>query len=320
MAKNASPAHRSPRILRRLWAVASGLVIALFSLAAPARVRVCVEVETGRDDGREFLRLVRAEVDRHTTHRAVLERCEAHLTVEHIRLGAEMGGAQELTGRLDGEVPHREPIGPDGVAGALERLLSVVLHNDPRRLNGPEADDVIGRTRAAFLRRGVTYFGIELYQTSALVEKRLEALPGAALAARREIDRIHVVARIGAASALDAARPELRLSQQFLAQLELALFSSSEADSAWFGALVLGLEYQRYERVVANEPERRVESTAVMGLSPGFRFGLELLRTSHVRVQFFGQTLFPVFLARDDSRQLVDQWTPSASLGVAAWL
>jgi hypothetical protein len=301
-------------------AFAIALGVATFSLAARARVRVCVHVETGRPDERELERLVRTEVDRHTTHQAVTERCEAHLTVEHIRLGAEMGGAQELTGRLDGEVPHRESIGAGGVAKALERLLSVVLHNDPRRLHGPEADDVIGRTRAAFLRRGTTYFGIELYQTSALVEKRLEALPGAALAARREIDRIHVAARIGAASALDSARPELRLSQQFLAQLEAALFSSADADSAWFGAVVLGLEYQRYERIVESEPDRRVESAAVMGLSPGLRFGLELLRTNHVRVQFFGQVLFPVFAARDDSRTLVDQWTPTASLGVGAWL
>src|SRR5262245_19067562 len=125
MAGKASPMLRGRRILRRSSASGVAFAIAMFSLTARARVRVCVHVETGRADEHEFERLVRTEVDRHPTHQAVAERCEAHLTVEHIWLGAEMGGAQELTGRLDGEVPHRDPIGSDGLAKALERLLSV---------------------------------------------------------------------------------------------------------------------------------------------------------------------------------------------------
>jgi hypothetical protein len=74
----------------------------------------------------------------------------------------------------------------------VERLLTVVLHNDPRRLYGPERDDWIGRTRAAFLLHGTTHYGLELAQTLAIVGGEVQALPGAALSARREVDRVHV--------------------------------------------------------------------------------------------------------------------------------
>jgi hypothetical protein len=132
------------------------------------------------------------------------------------------------------------------------------------------------------------------------------------------VDRVHVGVRIGAASVLDDARPRLRLSQQFVAQLEVSLYSSSEAGG--LGALTSGLEYQRYEATVQDDLlGRRVESAALMGLSFGVRGGLELLRTSNVRFQVFAQLLLPTFVARDD-RALVDQWTPTASLGVGAWL
>jgi hypothetical protein len=306
--------------MRRLAATLFGLCLGFVSAAAFARTRVCVRVDAGGADPSALRRLVTAEVDRHTTHQAVDSDCDSALTIELVTLAPEMGSERYLTGRLDSEVPHREAVGASGMAAAVERLLTVILHNDPRRLRGPEQDDWIGRTRAAFLVRGTTHFGLELYQSSAIVGGRLQALPSAAISARREIDRVHVGVRIGAASVLDEAEPELRLSQQFLAQLELALFSSSESDTALFGAAVIGLEYQRYEGFVSVNQERRAESTAVMGLSGGLRGGVEVLRTSDVRFQFFAQLLAPAFVAKDESGELVDQWTPTGALGIAAWL
>jgi len=303
-----------------LLAIALAAALILLAHDARARVRVCVFLDSSRPEASELRRLVMTEVDRHPTHQAVEQGCESQLVLELVELGGDFHGERYLTGRLDSEVPHREPVPSGGLAKAVERLVTVVLHNDPRKLYGPERDDWIGRTRAAFLQRGTTHFGLELAQTMAVVGSELQTLPGAALSARREIDRIHVGARVGGATTLNAEQPALRLSQQFFAQIELALFSSADAPSAVFGALVGGLEYQRYQGVVANEPERRVQSAAMMGFSVGVRSGIEILRYSDVRFQLFCQLLLPTFAARDESSALVDQWTPTAALGMAAWL
>jgi hypothetical protein len=305
------------RPARTLLGSGLAMAVALGAAAAGARTRVCVQVRAPDGDAAPLRRLAISELNRHTTHQAVEAGCESVLGMELVAMGSE----RYLTGRLDDEVPHRETLAEGETAKAVERLLTVVLHNDPRRLHGPERDDWIGRTRAAFLRHGTTHFGLELYQTAALVGGELGALPSAALSARREVDRVHVGVRIGAASALDDARPALRLSQQFLAQLEIALYSSSETDTAWFGGFVGGLELQRYEGMVADgELGRRVASASAMGVSFGVRGGVELLRTSHVRFQLFAQFLTPTFAARDDQSSVVDQWTPTAALGVGVWL
>jgi hypothetical protein len=283
-------------------------------------VRVCVYLESTRPEAGELRRLVMTEIDRHPTHQAVEQGCESQLVVELVELGGDFRGERYLTGRLDNEVPHREQVPSSGLAKAVERLVTVVLHNDPRKLYGPERDDWIGRTRAAFLQRGTTHFGLELGQTVAVVGGEVQTLPGAALSARREIDRIHVGARVAGATTLNAEQPALRLSQQFLAQIEIALFSSADAPSALFVALLGGLEYQRYQGVVESEPERRVQSTAVMGFSAGARGGVEILRYSDVRFQIFCQVLLPAFAARDESSALVDQWTPTGAWGIGAWM
>jgi hypothetical protein len=304
----------------RLVAITLAATLVLVSSSAWARVRVCVHFASNRAEAGDVRRFVMTEIDRHPTHQAVEQDCESHVTVELVQLGGDVGGERYVTGRLDGEVPHREPVTATGVAKAVERLVTVILHNDPRKLYGPERDDWIGRTRAAFLQRGTTHFGLELGQTLAFVGGELEMLPGAAVSARREIDRFHIGVRVGGAVALNEQRPVLRLSHQFLAQIELALFSSADATTAWFGALVGGLEYQRYEGVIASAPERRVESAAMMGFSIGARTGVEILRASNLRFQFFCQFLAPTFPARDEDRTLVNQWTPTGTLGIAAWL
>ena len=308
------------RAASRWSASALACALSLYAYPAQARVRVCVYLESTRPEAAELRRLVMTEIDRHPTHQAVEQGCESQLVVELVELGGDFRGERYLTGRLDNEVPHREPVPSSGLAKAVERLVTVVLHNDPRKLYGPERDDWIGRTRAAFLQRGTTHFGLELGQTVAVVGGEVQTLPGAALSARREIDRIHVGARVAGATTLNSEQPALRLSQQFLAQIEIALFSSADAPSALFVALLGGLEYQRYQGVVESEPERRVQSTAVMGFSAGARGGVEILRYSDVRFQIFCQVLLPAFAARDASSALVDQWTPTGALGIGAWM
>jgi hypothetical protein len=302
--------------MRVCAALSIALALSLIGAGAQARVRVCIQVNSGQSDSTELRRLVKTELDRHPSHQAVEDACESHLRIELVQIDAR---ERYVTGRIDTQVPHRESVGSDGMAAAVERLLTIVLHNAPQRLRGPERDDWIGRTKEAFLLRGTTHFGLELYQTTAWVDDRLQALPGAAFAARRELDRVHVGVRLGAASVLGDVGPGLHLAQQVLAQVELGLFSSGEADIAGFAALTAGLEYQRFAGP-SSHPERRISSASFMGFSGGARGGVELLRTSHARAQLFVQLLAPAFVARDDAGTLIDQWTPTAAIGLAAWL
>jgi hypothetical protein len=39
-----------------------------------------------------------------------------------------------------------------------------------------------------------------------------------------------------------------------------------------------------------------------------------------VRFQFFAQVLAPTFVARDETKSVVDQWTPTLALGAGALL
>jgi hypothetical protein len=231
-----------------------------------------------------------------------------------------MGGERFLTARLDGEVPAREAVGPGGMGKALEHLITVVLHNDPRQLEGPERDDWIGRTRAAFLRRGTMSVGVELYETSAIVDGRLQALSGVALSGRRELDRIHLGLRVGAASAFEAPHDRLTLTQEFLGQLELAAYGSAEADTAGFAAIALGLDVQRFQAPDPGAASNALQSVTSAGAALGLRGGVELLRTTSTRFQLFAQVLLPAFVSHDADRALVSQWTPTLSLGVGGWL
>jgi len=298
---------------------AAVFVLALASSAA-ARVRVCVDVDAGKSDAAALRRLVMSEVDRHPTHRAVDSGCESHLRVELDELDASMGGERFLTARLDGEVPAREAVGRAGMGPALERLITVVLHNDPRRLDGPERDDWIGRTRAAFLRRGTMSVGVELYETSAIVDGRLQALSGVAISGRRELDRIHLGLRVGAASAFEAPHDRLTLTQEFLGQLELAAYGSAEAATAGFAALALGLEVQRFQAPDPGAPSNALQSVTSAGAALGLRGGVELFRTTSTRFQLFAQVLLPAFVSHDSEHALVSQWTPTLALGVGGWL
>jgi hypothetical protein len=126
--------------IRLTRAALLGLTAAGALFASPdvarAQLRTCVEVAAAPAETDALTRLIKSEIDRHPTHRAVSSDCESTLTVEVIDLGA--GGGKWLTGRLNTQVPYRERVGAEGLAPAVERLLTVLLHNDPLILRGPE--------------------------------------------------------------------------------------------------------------------------------------------------------------------------------------
>lgn len=302
------------RLLHTL--VAALGVAALVTLSAPAqaRVRTCVTVEPGREDGAALRRLVESEVNRHPSHEVVDTDCESYLTVELIEVGAE----RYVTARVGVEVPHREPVTAAGIAPALERALAIVLHSDPRTLSGPERDQGMFHTARELEQRGKNHFGVELFELCAVVGGDVNTLPGIAATARREVGRFHVGARIAGAFGVPPQGPALHLSADLTAALDATLYSSSTAGTAAFASVLLGLEHQRFygrRRFVEGESY----GTALeLGPSAGLRGGVELFRFASVRYLGFVQGSLPLFASRDRDYGVVAQYMPSLAVGVGA--
>lgn len=283
----------------------------VYASTAAARVRTCVNVEASSDQ-RALAQLVKSELNRHTTHVFAKDDCEARLSVELVVIGATAGGGRHLTGWLDGEVPYRVDVEEGGLARAVEELLSVLLHNDPRRLRGPEAEkDVFGHGMRALRVSGQTYFGFEAYSLGAFVDGHFQTLPGLGAVIRREVGQVHVGARVAGAHAV-GDRPTLTLKTDIAFQIEAAYFSSATADSAAFLAVVLGYELQGFEGPTADGSRGTAFAS---GFSPGIRTGVELFRVTRARAEIFVQAVLPTFVSKDGDSGVVDQWTPTLALG-----
>lgn len=299
------------KFLKSAWILLVAFSTLSFAATAEARVRTCVTVEASSDE-RALARLVRTELNRHTTHVFAENDCEARLQVELVVVGASAGGGRHLTGWLDGEVPYRVDIDEGGLARAVEELLGVLLHNDPRRLRGPEAEkDVFGHGMRALRVSGQTYFGFEAYQLGTFVNGSLQTLPGLAAVVRREVGQVHVGARVAGAHAV-GDRATLTLKTDIAFQLEAAWFTSATADTAAFVAVVLGYELQGFEGPASDGTRGTAFAS---GFSPGMRAGVELFRVTRARAELFVQGVLPTFVSKDGDSGVVDQWTPTIALG-----
>ena len=281
--------------------------------AALAQLRTCVDVEGARGDTDALTRLLRSELDRHPTHHAAVEDCQAHLTVEVIDLGPRDG--KWLTGRINTQVPHRERIESDGLVATVQRLLTVVLANDPLVLRGPESNAWLKRQGRALERHSVMHFGAEIYQLGMPVGSSLETLPGLAVALRREVSAVHVGVRLGGALALGAQPDRLHLRGQVDAQIEATLYAAPAANTSLFAGALAGLVYHRFTGPAPLDGPGDTASAATWGLSLGLRGGIETMRTADLRLLAFLQLQAPAFVSRDADHGVVDQWTPTAALG-----
>jgi hypothetical protein len=293
------------------WFVAVALVASLVAWArsSSAATRTCVAVHAAHD-AEALRRFVDDELARHPSHEPVTTECESHLSVELLELGKE----RYVTARVEGEVPHREPVGTDGLGRAVERALTVVLHNDPRRLYGPDTAGWLERQVRAFRMHGTTAFGLELYESAALVHGSPQTLGGLALTARRETSMFYVGVHLGAASTLGEGGPRLHLGEQFVAAAEIGLFSSGSESTTAFVGVVGGLEVQRFSGPAP--PSGKQDGAIASGFSVGLRGGVELMRIADVRYQAFARILVPTFRSQDPDGGLVSQWTPSVGIGV----
>jgi hypothetical protein len=302
--------------LRRLLTLLAGVLL-LLARPAAAQLRTCVTVEAGKEagktDGDAFTRLVKSELDRHPTHRAATEDCQAELTVELIDVGAQ--GERWVTGRINTQVPYREKVGADGIGPAVQRLLTVLLNNDPLILTGPESNTWLRRQGRALERRSVMHFGGELYQLAARLGGGFVTLPGLAFTARREVSALHVGARLGGAFNVGNEPGRLHLQAQFDAQVEAALYASPNENTSLFASALLGLVHTRFEGPAPFDGPGVTGSASSTGLSLGLRGGVETLRTSDVHLLAFLQLAAPAFVSRDADHGVVDQWVPTLALG-----
>ena len=94
---------------------------------------------------------MKAELDRHATAPRGDQDCQGNLTVELLDLGVQ--DERWVTGRINTQVPFREKVGADGIGPAVQRLLTVVLNNDPLILRAPNRTPGCGaRSNTAMLR------------------------------------------------------------------------------------------------------------------------------------------------------------------------
>ena len=296
---------------------ARGLIVAglllLAARPAAAQLRTCVEVEPGKTDKDALTKLVKSELDRHPTHRAAKEDCQAFLTVELIDLGGQ--NEKWVNGRINTQVPYREKIEADGVGPAVQRLLTVVLNNDPLILKGPEANTWLRRQGRALERRSVMHFGGEVYQLGSRVGSSFDTLPGLAVVVRREVSALHVGARLGGAFNPSREPDRLQLRAQFDAQVEGAFYASPSENTSLFASALVGLVHYRFEGPAPFDGPGAVGTATSSGLSLGVRGGVETLRTADVRVLAFIQIMVPAFISRDPDHGVVDNWVPSAAVG-----
>jgi hypothetical protein len=326
--------------MRALGAAAAAALSAaalLAPLAAHAQLRTCVEVEIagaaspakpvdakpsdakGEPTASEaraaaLTRILKAEIDRHvSTHHAADADCQSYLHVELADLGPVDG--QWLTARINSQVPHRERVGPDGLVPAVERLLTVVLNNDPFVLKGPESPGWLRRHGRDLERRSVLHWGAEGYELAAPVDGGLQTLSGVALTMRREVSDIYLGFRVGAAFNPFAPADRLVLRTHVDAQIEGGLYARPAADTSLYLSVLLGLAYSRFQGPAPLDGPGAVGIATDATFAVAVRGGIEAFRTTDLRLFAFAELAAPAAVASDPDHGVVHAWVPTAALG-----
>ncbi|MSP73265.1 MAG: hypothetical protein EXR76_14065 [Myxococcales bacterium] len=302
-------------------AIATSRSLAIALLAAPTAshaadesLSTCVEVLTSRADAAQLERLVRDEVDRHPTHRTSTDQaaCKSFLRIEFI----DVKEGRFITARLNEQVPHRERVSGDDLPAALSKCLTIALHNDPVLLSGPGATDMFSVRGAALKQRGENLMSGEMTQTAVYVHGEVDFLPGIGLGLRREVNDWHVAVRLHVAiDPNQRGREATHARQLYSGGLEFSHFFDGRATSSMFVSGLVGLEHQRFRGPAPLLGEGVFATAHKTGTAIGGRFGFEVARISDARLSFFSQISLPLFISTRDEGGVVDQWTPTLSLG-----
>ena len=302
---------------RRAWL--ASLVIVLASLAwsvraeAQSPVGTCVQVHLPEgEDEPGFRRLVLSELSRHRTHQAAEQGCLSHLRVEVFFVGDQ----RYLTARMSGEVPYRVRVEGEGIGpleSALSEALTVVLHNDPVRLRGPQRDAGLVGWLGTMRRRGVTVWGVQLHEMAVYAQGKACFVPAVGLMLAREAGSWQVGLGAGVGADLQGERSTVRLTSLLRVEAQLAYFFSEQASTSFYTMGMAGLLNQRFEGPV--DATRR-DDQSVAGAALGLRAGVELLRETDTRMHLFVEGVAPLYGSTDEDVGLVEGWTPVVGGGV----
>lgn len=280
---------------------------------AQSRIGTCVRVNVPSDEDAEgFRQLVRSEVNRHRTHQAVEEGCMSHLLVEVFRVGKD----RYVTGRMNAEVPYRTEVQGEGhppLEAAVEEVLTVVLHNDPVRLRGPGGDSGLVGWLGTLRRKGLSMWGVDLYEMGVYANGDVYFVPGAGLMLSREAGPWQVSLGAAAGADLQGQRSSIRLATLLRVEAQLAYYFSEDGSTSFYTMGLFGLLHQRFDGPVDGGSYRDEQSAS--GAAAGVRAGVELLRETDTRMHLFVEGSAPLFSATSEDVGLVSGWTPTMGGG-----
>ena len=220
-----------------------------------------------------------------------------------------------VTGRINTQVPYREKVDADGVGPRCERLLTVVLNNDPLILKGPEANTWLRRQGRALERRSVMHFGGEVYELGSrarlVVRHACPAWPSGAPRGERAPRRRAAGRRVRPgrrARAPAAARPVRRAGRGRVLRVAQREHVAVRERAGRAGPLPL-----RGPRAVRRRGrDRHGDQLGPVARRTRRRRDAAHRRRARPRLP---ADQVPAFISRDADHGVVDNWIPSAAIG-----
>ncbi|MCK9459754.1 MAG: hypothetical protein M0R80_08965 [Proteobacteria bacterium] len=310
--------NRAPHGPLLAAALALLAIVALPCGGRAAAVTTCLTVQA--DDPKMqpgLLKLVEIELARHPSHALVGADCRVALTVELFRVG----GSQQLTMRLDENVPIRFTIGKgDSLPARVSEAMSLVLGNDPVSL----AEDItklsaIERASHAMAVQGVNVWRFELFQAAYRTGSGAEFVPGGAFGVTRGARHWQVFGRLtfsGWPKEAEEDKPVLKIAAG--ADVGIGYELSANAAATFYFALGLGLQYLRFERR-AEELGGGIDTINDFAPHAFGRIGVRMFRLYDFDFDIFVAGYLPMKPTKQDDNYVFPEegrYTMSAQMGV----
>jgi len=299
-------------------ALAALAIVALPGRGHTAAIATCLAVEA--DDPKAapgFEKLVRVELARHPSHAHAKSDCRASLVVQLFRVG----GTQQLTMRLDENVPIRFTIGKgDSLPSRVSEAMSLVLGNDPVTL----AEDVtklsaIERASHAMAVQGVNIWRFELFEAMYRTGSGAAFAPGGAFGVTRGAGHWQVLGRLyfaGWPNDPEEDRPVLKVAAG--ADVGITYELSALASATGYFSFGLGLQFMRFECRAA-ELDGEVDTLDEFAPHAFGRIGVRMFRLYDFDFDVFAAGYLPMKATRQDGSTVFPEegrYTMSAQLGV----
>jgi hypothetical protein len=302
--------------------VIAAALAALVLVAVPgmgsAAVATCLTVDVEDSGARPgFEKLVRVELARHPSHALATEACRVSLLVQLFKVG----GSQQLTMRLDENVPVRFTIGKgDSLVERVAEAMSLVLGNDPTTL----AEDItklstIERASHAMAVQGINIWRFELFESMYRTGSGTAFAPGGSFGVTRGAGHWQVLGRIyfsGWPNDPEEDRPVLKIAAG--ADVGITYELSAAANATGYFSFGLGLQFTRFEgRVAALGGE--IDTLDSFAPHAFGRIGVRMFRLYDFDFDIFAAGYLPMKATRQEDSEVFPEkgrYTMSAQVGV----